>query len=464
MRLYGRQCATKGLVFGTGTRIENENTMKLFRSENGLLYYFIRFVIIAFTAVLPKKVCADSCDDIAKLNAPWGCNQLVEAPLRYDSQNDTKIKIEYDVLPKFSSIEDRSDLNLDTNLGSEFVVILPGGPLNTRLSQNHRFIKELRRRFHVILIEYRGVGGSYLDDHLTRNSAIMNTQNLVHDLEVVRKTILGDRRWVVFGHSFGVFVALSYASLFQNQISHLIIANGFHDYKIFGSQMSDYFRGFSKQIREKIAKNFPTKSAELIRLYEDLESKAVQHLLFVTYEDKFLSVNRTHFIDPRDLGFHFLRLLDSGMNLDDTLWILRNWNSNNPAIRPWIKRNFGGIANPSNVNETFNCKEVLPQLNSIKTFDTKILEDINALFILEGRCKNTIGPDQKSIIDLSKIQVPTLIIGAEDDSIVPINFQKETAQGISHAKLISLHRGGHFPFFNDPIGLQEIFKFVGENH
>lgn len=58
---------------------------------------------------------------------------------------------------------------------------------------------------------------------------------------------------------------------------------------------------------------------------------------------------------------------------------------------------------------------------------------------------------------LAKINVPTLIIGAEDDSMLPLFNSQFLAQAIPHAKLAVLKNCGHMPQYEKP---EELFKLI----
>lgn len=114
----------------------------------------------------------------------------------------------------------------------------PGGsaprPLDPR---SDGWIAEAVRHFRVILPDQRGTGRSSCVDGVTmaqwgeprRQADRLKhylADSIVRDLEHLRLTQFGGRRWVTLGQSYGGFLTLSYLSLFPEGVSASFTAGG----------------------------------------------------------------------------------------------------------------------------------------------------------------------------------------------------------------------------------------------
>ncbi len=73
-------------------------------------------------------------------------------------------------------------------------------------------------KFRIILVDQRGSGKSTPHAELEEN----NTQNLIADMEVVRKHAAVDR-WMVFGGSWGSTLGLAYSQVHPERVTSLIL-------------------------------------------------------------------------------------------------------------------------------------------------------------------------------------------------------------------------------------------------
>jgi proline iminopeptidase len=113
-----------------------------------------------------------------------------------------------------------------TELGeSQPLIVLHGGP---GASHNYflPYLLPLARTNRLIFVDERGSGRSgKLED-----AAGYTVENMVEDVEVLRRA-LGLRSINLLGHSFGGVIAQAYALKYQNNLSHLILANTFDSTK-----------------------------------------------------------------------------------------------------------------------------------------------------------------------------------------------------------------------------------------
>ena len=96
------------------------------------------------------------------------------------------------------------------------VVFLHGGPGSGCNPNQRRFFDP--QHYKIILIDQRGCGRSKPLGATANN----NTEDLVDDIDLIRKT-LGIDRWLVFGGSWGSTLALVYALKYTAHVSGLIL-------------------------------------------------------------------------------------------------------------------------------------------------------------------------------------------------------------------------------------------------
>lgn len=100
------------------------------------------------------------------------------------------------------------------------VVFLHGGP-GAACEKFHRCFFN-PDKYRIILFDQRGCGRSSPHAELEENT----TQNLIEDIEVIRKQ-LNIEKWVVFGGSWGSTLALAYAQDHPNCVTGLILRGVF---------------------------------------------------------------------------------------------------------------------------------------------------------------------------------------------------------------------------------------------
>ena len=96
------------------------------------------------------------------------------------------------------------------------VVFVHGGPGAGTTPNDRRFFDP--EKYRIILFDQRGAGLSKPHASLQDNT----TQNLIADMEVIRKQ-LGVDRWVVFGGSWGSTLSLAYAQTHTERVLALVL-------------------------------------------------------------------------------------------------------------------------------------------------------------------------------------------------------------------------------------------------
>ena len=96
------------------------------------------------------------------------------------------------------------------------VVFLHGGPGSGCSESSKSFFD--KQKWFSIFFDQRGCGLSKPSGETKNN----NTENLVKDIEMLRE-VLGIKKWVVFGGSWGSTLALKYACEYPQNVSALIL-------------------------------------------------------------------------------------------------------------------------------------------------------------------------------------------------------------------------------------------------
>jgi proline iminopeptidase len=105
----------------------------------------------------------------------------------------------------------------------EPLIIVPGGPGGNHFA--YRSFDSLSRKGNIQLIYYDAFGRGKSDT--AKNPKEYTIARDVEDIEGLRKA-LSLQKINILGHSYGSLVAQSYALKYGKNVSHLIIANGFH--------------------------------------------------------------------------------------------------------------------------------------------------------------------------------------------------------------------------------------------
>jgi proline iminopeptidase len=130
----------------------------------------------------------------------------------------------------------------------EPLLILHGGP-----GASHDYflpyLLPLARKNRLIFIDERGSGRS----QKTENSSAYTVENMVEDVEAVRKELnLG--RISLLGHSCGGVLAQAYALKYQENLSHLILCSTFHSTKRMNEVLKNIKEKMAPDLRKRIEK------------------------------------------------------------------------------------------------------------------------------------------------------------------------------------------------------------------
>jgi proline iminopeptidase len=107
----------------------------------------------------------------------------------------------------------------------EPLIIIPGGPGNNHFA--YRVFDSLAIKSNIQLIYFDAFGRGKSD-----TAKIPSEYTLARDIDDIEglRTALHLSKVSLLGHSYGSLVAQGYAVKYANNLSHLIIANGFHSY------------------------------------------------------------------------------------------------------------------------------------------------------------------------------------------------------------------------------------------
>lgn len=154
----------------------------------------------------------------------------IDVPLDWSAGSATAGTIELLVRELVDPERARDDLPL--------LAFLQGGPggANPRPLRRDGWIDEALRDYRVVLVDQRGTGGSTpleavdvggLDAAAGADLlALHRADSIVRDLEHVRETLYGGRRWATLGQSYGGFLTLTYLSLAPDALTACYVCGG----------------------------------------------------------------------------------------------------------------------------------------------------------------------------------------------------------------------------------------------
>ena len=95
-------------------------------------------------------------------------------------------------------------------------VFLHGGPGGGGSTTARRFFDP--KKYHIVIFDQRGCGRSKPHGCLEKNT----TWDLVEDIEALKK-ILGFKKWLVFGGSWGSTLSLAYSQTYPTSVSEMVL-------------------------------------------------------------------------------------------------------------------------------------------------------------------------------------------------------------------------------------------------
>ena len=95
-------------------------------------------------------------------------------------------------------------------------VFLHGGPGGGGSTAVRRFFDP--KKYHIVIFDQRGCGRSKPHGCLEKNT----TWDLVEDIETLKK-ILGFKKWLVFGGSWGSTLSLAYSQTYPTSVSEMVL-------------------------------------------------------------------------------------------------------------------------------------------------------------------------------------------------------------------------------------------------
>ncbi|CAM3998776.1 prolyl aminopeptidase [Kibdelosporangium persicum] len=152
-------------------------------------------------------------------------------------------------------------------------VVLHGGPgAGTNPAQRRHFDPE---RYRIVLFDQRGSGKSTPHVSSPEHDLKTNTTwHLVADMEQLREH-LGIDRWLLFGGSWGVTLALAYAQTYPERVTEMVLRGVF---TLRQSELDWLYRGGAGNV-------FPEAWAEFIRLVPDGEDPLTAYHRLVFSDD-----------------------------------------------------------------------------------------------------------------------------------------------------------------------------------
>ena len=251
----------------------------------------------------------------------------------------------------------------------------------------------------------------------------------------------------MLGHSHGAYVTLKYASLFPEGVNNLVLANGFHNYQAFGNQLLNSLNGTYRSIIEKYFKADSKEKNEFMRIYDELIEKANKNQLKLFRKFKNGIGESEYFVPNSQFEFPLVRLMES-FGIKKVFDMLQGWIKLETSALKWLKTEFYFEAEKEVIEEArdiFACSEAIPQIRMHSLMESVNAEVFSEFENLAG-CRHITGRRRSDFIELSRIKKPILIIASENDQMVPVEYQLETAKQLPQSEFKLIYGAGHFPF------------------
>ena len=371
----------------------------------------------------------------------WG--KLV-VPENYDFSASQKLEIYWEKLKS-------------TSAAPQAIVLVNGGPGMShdsfhRADGKGGYLKDwfyaLRTDFDIYYFDQRGTGESSplsYDILSRRNIRLYATENICRDIEELRKNVIKKDKIAVLGESYGGMVALSYAILYPDRVSKLVI----HD----SSPSNEYFTHMHKNFSEMLAVldlKLPGIKQNMITSLQKFDRNEVSNAYNIQISSRdFLSLilNYTYALRGQIIIAYLVQdIVEQGRSdiLDALLGSIfdragkRRFNSLPPAIvlvqtyEMLDEKAVAGVAGtdyqPWNYDWLLN--NVLQPRRDFREY----------VRLTEFKGYNVISR-------LSKIIAPTLVLVGETDFICPPAYAQTIKNGIgSHCRLITIQNAAHSGF------------------
>ena len=242
--------------------------------QNAFLFFSLMMISQLSFAQLEfiekKSATIDACNEFIKTietNYHYG---WVNVPTNYDQPQASQSRVFY-YYKKDSTLKNP-------------VIFFNGGPgfssqsSSVMLDQSLQKF-EMTKKIDLIYIDQRGTGCSTpqfpLGDapETLDNLRWYASLGIVKDAEAVRKTLIGDRKWKIFGQSYGAYIVYRYIETHPEGVSKAFAhgnAMGVSDFN------GSYYRIASQQkVLEKFFKLFPDMKTKLKILKQELTDKTL---------------------------------------------------------------------------------------------------------------------------------------------------------------------------------------------
>lgn len=373
---------------------------------------------------------------LALCGKEFECGQ-VSVPVDYYQQNGPKTIINYEVLPTTASPSGQK----------QYLFMVHGGPGASHLPfHSSESLNKLRSKYTVVMYDQRGSLFSPMAEDSSPNCGKFGTRVNAYDLEVLRQRVAGNHPVVVYGHSYGGWLALRYAQLYPHFVSKLILhSSGIDGTAIVEqgkiSDLSEEF-GLFKRYVSKLDMNW---QYNISRAYDDLEQKAKKGQLFIQLDDQGKSSipeDALRAISKSIIGFY-------GSKPEKVLSAFEKLPHDSSLFLKLVEEI--KISINSKVNSMINCSEFL-------------LPSGDAQFI--GECKSIPVCEKGDFTrDVGRVVSPTLIVSAELDVLVESSEQEKLKLYLPTAHFVLLKGADHVSPLTEinPAFEQVLFQFLEMN-
>lgn len=353
-------------------------------------FIYLSLLILSFTSIAYAETCP----------IPSEIDRYVITKLRADSSGDDagSIKVYYKLLNPF-------DPQKPT------LLVINGGP-----GGDHGLIDlfrgtQLEKKMNIVGFDHRGLGCtktlSSWNTFYEKN--IYSMSRSADDIEAIRKQLLGNGKWFVYGVSYGTFLGQQYAIKYPQSINGMILDSALHDTKAVDIARQQYVSLFIRSDKA-ISDLFD----QIVQQYSDLKPAILLAIFGYTYSyDGRTSVIRT---------------------------VLENLAA--APSRQEIERMLAGY-----MDFTLPLTGMARHITCEEIWDFSTNQEANSYYLtlIKENCtafRQTRTPMAFSD-ELRKLNVRTFIWGGRFDPVTPIQAMREMNKLIPHSMLWEHPYAGH---------------------
>lgn len=301
-------------------------------------------------------------------------HRYIEVPISYQNPQKGTFKLYYELCSDFDK--------------SKPTIIIPtdGQRSLSQVGWADKYKQRFNLKYNTVTYEYRGMYASDIPD--INNKAlewetayeILNSDNVIQDIERIRKDLLGDEKVFILGGSGTAMIGLKYVAQYPEKIKRAFLMSFFKDAQGSSESGVKYFKNFINEnnLNEKYIyalENPKTRPVQLRFLLQRLlyfDKEKAKELIVELSEDKF-DLYRKYTTMLGDVDF-FTRSIQKYKPWSVVFMYETNINTTSYGIYD-INHPFYEVANPIRkaFDQEHKSKQHLFNINNLENVNTEIL-------------------------------------------------------------------------------------------